>query len=74
MIVPLPVSETDGRRAYYELKRIGDSFSNMLILRYRWRYKELGCIISNSEKIYIWKLLSPPVKAIVFYLLISSCT
>lgn len=30
-------------------------------------------MISNSEKIYIWKSLSPPIKTVVVYLVISSC-
>lgn len=74
MVAPLHDSETDGRRIYYRVKKIGDSFSNMLILRSKWRHKELGCIISNSEKIYIWESLSPPIKAVIFYLLTSSYT
>lgn len=41
MVVPLHDSETDGRRAYYGVQGIGDFFPNMLILRSKWRYKEI---------------------------------
>lgn len=72
MVVLVPDSETDGKRAHYGVKGIGGSFSNMLSLKSKQRYKEVGCMVSNSEKIYIWKSLSLPIKSVVFYLLISS--
>ena len=56
------------------MKGIGNSFSNRLILKSKQRYKEVGGMISNSEKMYIWKLFSPPIKAVVFSLLTSIYT
>lgn len=60
MVVPSPGSATDGRKAHCAGKGIGDFFPDMLILRSKWRYKEVGGMLSNSEKIHIWKSFSPP--------------
>ena len=72
MVALMPDSETDGKRAHYEVKGIGGSFSNILILRSKERYKEVGSRISNSKKISIWKSLLLPLKSVGFHWLISN--
>lgn len=42
MVALMPDSETDGKRAHYEVKGIGGSFSNMLILRFKRDIKKLA--------------------------------